>query len=141
MAEYRRGYVDGAHSLDAERAAIVSRLRDLPLDGDNHENLSQIAGAIWHSDFGWTSGACEMLRDKLVEILGGSHVTEAPSDAVYEERMRQEYANGYNDGFDRGAEAVIQQVDGIVSDPHVFEDCIPEHIRILVKEFWKERES
>lgn len=56
------------------------------------------------------------------------------------ERDVVDYEQGYADGFDRGEEAIIQQIDGIVSDPHVFEDEIPEQIRVFVKEFWKERE-
>lgn len=69
--EYDRGYIDGQHSMDAEHRAIAMRLRALPLDGGSHENLSQIARAIYHSDWGWTQGACAALRDELVRLMGG----------------------------------------------------------------------
>lgn len=75
-AEYHRGYEDGRHSMDAEHYAVSLRLRALPLDGDTQENLTQIARAVWHSDFGWTQGACRALRDELVRLLGG--VSERP---------------------------------------------------------------
>lgn len=75
-AEYSRGYEDGRRSMDAEHAAVALRLRALPLDGDTTENLSQIAKAVWHSDFGWTQGACSALRDELVRLMGG--VSERP---------------------------------------------------------------
>lgn len=72
-AEFHRGYVAGQKSMDAEHRAVAMRLQALPLDEDSHGNLSQIARAIWHSDFGWTRGACEALRDELVRLLGGVH--------------------------------------------------------------------
>lgn len=75
-AEYARGHEDGRRSMDAEHAAVALRLRRLPLDGDTTENLSQIAKAVWHSDFGWEHGACRALRDELVRLLGG--VRERP---------------------------------------------------------------
>ena len=69
--------------MDAEHAAVASRLRALPLDGDTQENLSQIARAVWHSDFGWTQGACRALRDELVRLLGG--VSERPyTTSIYD---------------------------------------------------------
>lgn len=72
-AEYARGYHDGQHSMDAEHYAVVLRLKHLPLDGGSQENLNQIAGAVWYSDFGWTQGACKALRDELVRLMGGVH--------------------------------------------------------------------
>ena len=68
---YHRGYIDGQHSMDAEHRAVAMRLRALPLDGGSHENLSQIARAVYHADFGWTQGACAALRDELVRLMGG----------------------------------------------------------------------
>ena len=76
-AEYARGYHDGGRSMDAEHYAVALRLMHLPLDGGSHENLSQIARAVYHSDFGWTQGACRALRDKLVELMGGVHKPDA----------------------------------------------------------------
>jgi len=72
-SRFREGYVAGQRSMDAEHYAVALRLKHLPLDEDSHGNLSQIARAIWHSDFGWTRGACEALRDELVRLLGGVH--------------------------------------------------------------------
>ncbi len=77
--QYSRGYHDGRHSMDAEHRAVAMRLRALPLDGGSHENLSQIARAVYHSDFGWTRGACAALRDKLIDLMGGvSDGTDEP---------------------------------------------------------------
>lgn len=53
-----------------ERAKVAERLRNLELGGGSHENLSAICGAIYDSDWGWTRGACEALREKLVWLLG-----------------------------------------------------------------------
>ena len=72
-AEYARGYHDGQHSMDAEHYAVALRLRGLRFDGGSHENLSRIARAVWHADFGWTQGACRALRDELVRLMGGVH--------------------------------------------------------------------
>lgn len=56
-----------------ERLEIVERLRSLELNEGSHENLSAICDVICHSDFGWTKGACEALRDKLVRLLEASY--------------------------------------------------------------------
>jgi hypothetical protein len=69
--QYHRGFNDGTHSMDAEHRAVAMRLRALPLDGGSHENLSQIARAVYHADWGWTKGACMSLRDKLIDLMGG----------------------------------------------------------------------
>lgn len=74
---WHEGYVAGQRSMDAEHYAVALRLMHLPLDGGSHENLSQIARAVYHSDFGWTQGACMELRDKLVELMGGAHKPDA----------------------------------------------------------------
>lgn len=78
---FREGYEAGQRSMDAEHYAVALRLKHLPLDEDSHGNLSQIARAVWHSDFGWTKGACEALRDELVRLLGGVHDEPAPIPA------------------------------------------------------------
>ena len=80
-SRFREGYEAGQRSMDAEHYAVVLRLKHLPLDEDSHGNLSQIARAIWHSDFGWTEGACAALRDELVRLLGGVHDEPAPIPA------------------------------------------------------------
>ena len=81
-SRFREGYEAGQRSMDAERYAVALRLKHLPLDEDSHGNLSQIARAVWHSDFGWTRGACEALRDELVRLLGGVHDETAPTAAT-----------------------------------------------------------
>jgi hypothetical protein len=51
---------------------IIARLRSLDLsDGGSHSRLSAIASCFLEPAFGWTRGACEELRDKLVWILEG----------------------------------------------------------------------
>ena len=77
-SRFREGYEAGQRSMDAEHYAVALRLKHLPLDEDSHGNLSQIARAVWHSDFGWTKGACEALRDELVRLLGGVHDEPSP---------------------------------------------------------------
>lgn len=69
--EYHRGFEDGRHYMDAEHRAVAMQLRGLRFDGGSHENLSQIARAVYHSDWGWTQGACAALRDELVRLMGG----------------------------------------------------------------------
>jgi len=58
-----------------------------------------------------------------------------------EERDACSYEEGYADGFDRGEEAIIQQVDGIVSDEWKIQKDMVKAIKSLIKEFWKEREA
>lgn len=76
-SRFREGYEAGQRSMDAEHYAVALRLKHLPLDEDSHGNLSQIARAVWHGDFGWTKGACDALRDELVRLLGGVHEIES----------------------------------------------------------------
>lgn len=58
---------------------------------------------------------------------------------------RASYEEGYADGFDRGEEAVIQQVDGIVGEctwgETLMGNEVVRRIKLLIDEFWKERES
>ena len=57
------------------------------------------------------------------------------------ERDQASYEEGYADGFDRGEEAVIQQIDGIVCDRCADECDMVKRINLLISEFWKERED
>ena len=50
------------------------------------------------------------------------------------------YEEGYADGFDRGEEAVVQQVDGIIYNAHSSMDAV-EKLTEMIDAFWKERES
>ena len=52
------------------------------------------------------------------------------------DELRAEYERGYTDGFDCGAEAMAQQVEGYIDGW----DAI-EKIRKMLDAFWKERES
>ena len=49
------------------------------------------------------------------------------------------YEEGYADGFDRGQEAVMQQVDGILDDEWVFDVDAIHKLKQMSKDFWKER--
>lgn len=53
---------------------------------------------------------------------------------------RASYEDGYNDGFDRGGEAVVQQVDSIL-DYSITSDDAVRSVRRWIKDFWKGRES
>lgn len=57
-------------------------------------------------------------------------------------RMREvtSYEEGYADGFDRGGEAVVQQVDGILHDS-ITSNEVARRVRRWIEDFWKERES
>lgn len=49
---------------------IIARLRSLDLsDGGSHSRLSAIASCFYQPTFGWTRGACETLRDMLIDTL------------------------------------------------------------------------
>lgn len=48
---------------------IIERLRSLDLSGGSHSRLSAIASCFLEPAFGWTRGACETLRDKLIETM------------------------------------------------------------------------
>jgi hypothetical protein len=55
---------------------------------------------------------------------------------------RDAYESGYQDGFDRGQEAIMQQVDAILDDPWLNSGSEAyEHLRELSESFWKEREA
>lgn len=79
-AEYLRGYEDGKAAWDTddwhlnhERYEVANRLRSIRINGGSHENLNAIAKCIHEPLYGWTVGACEHLRDKLVTLLTGEH--------------------------------------------------------------------
>lgn len=59
-----------AEVLALARRDAAERLRKLELRGGSHENLSAIAGAIYESEWGWTCGACEGLRGRLLWLIG-----------------------------------------------------------------------
>ena len=75
-AEYARGYHDGQHSMDAEHYAVALKLRFLRFGDGSQENLNRLAYAIYPCATGWSRESCEGLRDKLVDLLGGVHLTD-----------------------------------------------------------------
>ena len=98
------------------------------------------------------SGIDEAMRERIASVGAGVtptyHATESADEAraVVEqcmsvtERDQASYEEGYADGFDRGEEAVIQQIDGIVCDRWADEVDMVKRINLLISEFWKERE-
>lgn len=54
---------------------------------------------------------------------------------------RASYEDGYNDGFDRGQEAIVQQIAGIIDNEWCGNGEKVKDIMCLVDDFWKERES
>jgi len=99
MTEYHRGWTDGRAartadewSLDMERKAVSHRLRGvtLPEDADSYGNLSAICGAIFHAKYGWTRGACDALRERLVHLLVGDRADVQPDEATeFADRLRE----------------------------------------------------
>ena len=57
--------------MDAKIQETINQLKALALDGDSHENLSAICSALCGEKpyFGWTKGACERLRQNLIDWL------------------------------------------------------------------------
>ena len=78
-AEYHRGFEDGQTVRDADqwqlelqRNAVIERLQAInpsELHG-SHEMLSAICKAIFEPPMGWTIGAGEILRDRLIALMG-----------------------------------------------------------------------
>lgn len=87
-SEYHRGYEDGKAARDADqwqlelqRKIVAERLRKVDpseLHG-SHEMLSAICKAVQEVT-GWTVGACELLRDRLIHLLGGDDGTASNDD-------------------------------------------------------------
>lgn len=57
------------------------------------------------------------------------------------ERETVSYEEGYTDGFDRGEEAVMQQIEGIIDYRYESAEGKLERLREFAEQFWKERES
>lgn len=107
MAEYHRGYEDGKRAMDAKRCAVVARLRVLGMGDSSHENLSNIAKAIHPADW-WTPPACGLLRDKIIELLGGATDGCCCGDAVVD--CARGAAADNRDGQHAGAEGVSGEI-------------------------------
>lgn len=76
------------------RRKVSERLDALELSGgDSHGRLSAICGAVYESDCGWTTGACEALRSKLLMLLAepairvGRPITEGLRLAMIEDEL------------------------------------------------------
>lgn len=54
---------------------------------------------------------------------------------------RDAYESGYQDGFDCGQEAIIQQIAGIIENNWCGNGDKVKDLMCLVDDFWKERES
>lgn len=50
------------------------------------------------------------------------------------------YEDGYTDGFDRGGEAVVQQVDGILDDSITSNEAV-RRVKRWIEDFWLERDG
>ena len=70
-ASFDAGYFAGRRFMEAKHRTVTERLVKLDLAGGSYENLSAIASCLYQPAFGWTWGACEILRDKLIDILEG----------------------------------------------------------------------
>lgn len=55
------------------RKGVVERLKTLNLDAyeDSTARLAAICRTVNNPNFGWTAGACEVLRERLIYLLGG----------------------------------------------------------------------
>lgn len=68
-ADHQRGKEKGQGEM-TEQEEIIGRLQALELREGGHEGLGAICMAIYKPFGGWTQGACEGLRKRLVRLLG-----------------------------------------------------------------------
>ena len=118
-----------------ERERAITNLMAVDLRGGSHEMLSSIAKAIHKPTCGgWTIGACQVLRDTLVNLLSETD-EEALREAYTKGRedgmgvankadMRAEYLRGRNDGYDEGYDAGFASADDWLGQ---HEDAMAEH--------------
>ena len=118
-----------------ERERAITNLMAVDLRGGSHEMLSSIAKAIHKPTCGgWTIGACQVLRDTLVNLLSETD-EEALREAYTKGRedgmgvankadMRAEYLRGRNDGYDEGYDAGFASADDWCAQ---HEDAMAEH--------------
>ena len=75
------------NELRSMRGKVAERLQALDLHGgDSHARLSAICRAVLDPDYGWTPGSCELLRSKLVTLMGDGTLPELPSPITTELR-------------------------------------------------------
>ena len=78
MSEYHRGYVDGTKSMDAERASVVSRLRDIEFVDDELKNLLHVASVLLGESVYFGKSGAAMLRKSIINLLGGAYLADTP---------------------------------------------------------------
>lgn len=90
--------------LKQDHIDTVNRLMVLTLEGDSHEMLSAICRAIvpGTQSFGWTHGACEVLRDRLIRLI-----CYTADDA------RLYYEEGFDAGFASADDWLAQHEDAM----------------------------
>lgn len=84
--------------MDEKIQETINQLKALPLDGGSHENLSAICSVIYQPEFGWTTGACSMLRETLIDWLEQFDPTCWANGYLAEQGLRRlpKDANGEN---------------------------------------------
>ena len=101
-----------------ERERAITNLMAVDLRGGSHEMLSSIAKAIHKPTCGgWTIGACQVLRDTLVNLLSETDeealreaYTKGREDGMgmanradmVEEAIQHEHESAYDEGYDAG---------------------------------------
>lgn len=90
--------------LKQDHIDTANRLMALTLEGDSHEMLSAICRAIVPGAqfFGWTHGACEVLRDRLIRLI-----CYTADDA------RLYYEEGFDAGFASADDWLAQHEDAM----------------------------
>jgi len=118
-----------------ERERAITNLMAVDLSGGSHEMLSSIAKAIYKPTCGgWTIGACQVLRDTLVNLLSETD-EEALREAYTKGRedgmgmanakdAHAEYLRGKNDGYDEGYDVGFASADDWCAQ---HEDAMAEH--------------
>lgn len=118
-----------------QRQEIIERLQALKLEGGSHEMLSAICRAVAPgAQFGWTQGACDGLRLRLISFLSETD-EEALREAYTKGRedgmgvanakdAQAEYLRGKNDGYDEGWDAGFASADDWCGQ---HDDAMAEH--------------
>ena len=90
---------------------IIKRLKDINLaDGESsHTHLSAIAGAVLQPTYGWTSGACMNLRERLIAMA--SDAKACAEMEAYVERLH-EAAASHEDVTVNGVDYMPYPTDG-----------------------------
>ena len=73
--------------MDDRIRETINQLKALPLDGGSHENLNAICSVLYKPEFGWTIGACSMLREMLIDWLELFDPTEWSNEYLAEQGL------------------------------------------------------